>query len=143
MHLNKFLTVTAVLASMFALGGCDKVATITGGPADGHDFEWYKAHHVEAKAEADYCIKKYNGPDATAESMAKIPNFCMFAFDADSHYKNGLGLWADYQNDCGNNNKKTTCEAAKTLAERYKIDVNSNDARDALAKEKNKLHFRG
>lgn len=62
-----------------ALTGCNKVASITGGPADDHDYNWYQAHPAEAKAETDYCNKKYNGPDATPESMMKIPNYCDLA----------------------------------------------------------------
>ena len=86
MRLNTFLTVTVVLVSMFYLAGCDKVSAIAGGPADGHDLEWYKAHYPEAKAEADYCIKKYQGPNSTREDLAKVPNFCSDAIRATKIY---------------------------------------------------------
>lgn len=118
-----------------ALTGCNKVASITGGPADGHDFQWYQAHHIEAKSETDYCIKKYNGPDATPESMAKIPNYCMMASNANQNYINNLASWASSQNACGkanNSNEKAECTLATTWAKRYKINPNSKEAQDAL-----------
>ncbi|MHB0989800.1 MAG: hypothetical protein ACYC3O_07265 [Burkholderiales bacterium] len=65
---------------VIALSGCDKIASISGGPADGHDYAWYKSHPTEAKTELAYCNKKYyTGPNMTKEEMAKVPKYCLIA----------------------------------------------------------------
>ncbi|NOT18477.1 MAG: hypothetical protein HOP20_10510 [Sulfuriferula sp.] len=105
---------TVVTVSMLVLSGCGshdaKVAefSFSGGPADGHDFEWYKAHPTDAKAERDFCNKKIidlsaglvekSGvktqglsekevvsnmtPEMLDEARKKIPAYCSYADDA-------------------------------------------------------------
>lgn len=73
------ITTFLALLSLFTLVGCGKVASVTGGPADGHDFNWYNAHPADAKAESDYCIKNFETNIKTEEDMAKIPNYCLAA----------------------------------------------------------------
>lgn len=137
MRLNTFFTVTVVLASMFSLASCDKVAAITGGPADGHDLEWYETHYAEAKTEADYCIKKYQGPNATSEDLAKAPNFCSAAIRATKIHQDKLQLWAINAANCkihpsNANNSSTSCHAIVSLAK--EVDTSSKEAQYLLEK---------
>lgn len=133
MRLNTLLTVTIVLVSMFSLAGCDKVAAITGGPADGHDGPWYKAHYAEAKAEADYCTKKYQGPNSTPEDLAKMPNFCTQAYQAIRDHEAPLKNWANMEAVCKTTKDDIFCVAAVKTAK--EVDTNSKEAQDMLAKE--------
>ena len=133
MRLNTFLTVTIVLVSMFSLAGCDKVAAITGGPADGHDIGWYQAHYAEARAEADYCVKKYNGPNSTREDLAKMPNFCRQALDVTTAHINAIQSWARSAARCKNAADAWACKAA--VRSEKGVDTNSKEAQDILAHE--------
>lgn len=75
----RFNTPLIALISILVLAGCNKVATIIGGPADGHEQKWYEIHVAEAKAEVDYCNNKYAGPNATQADISQIPNYCINA----------------------------------------------------------------
>lgn len=139
MRLNTVFTVLVVLVSMFSLQACDKVAAIAaiaGGPADGHDGLWYQAHYAEAKAEVDYCTKKYHGPNSTKEDLAKMPNFCTLAYDATTVHEAPLKGWAYWEALCKIGNpagRKNSCDFAVRAAKG--IDANSKEAQDILAQE--------
>jgi hypothetical protein len=54
MRLNKNLSAT--LIAILALSACGKQnISFSGGPADGHDYQWYVSHQTEDKAEVSYC----------------------------------------------------------------------------------------
>lgn len=78
----RFNTSLIALISILVLAGCNKVATIIGGPADGHEQKWYETHVAEAKAEVDYCNNKYAGPNATQADISQMPNYCKYAAQA-------------------------------------------------------------
>ncbi|NOT16437.1 MAG: hypothetical protein HOP20_00015 [Sulfuriferula sp.] len=102
----------SVAMALVLLGGCGshdaKEVSFSGGPADGHDYQWYKSHAPEAKAEWDFCTKqvlasftaqlnargiKTQGmseqelvsnltPDITDEVRKKLPAYCGYAKSA-------------------------------------------------------------
>lgn len=150
MRLNTVFTVSVVLVSMFALAGCDKVAAIAGGPADGHDVQWYQAHYADATAEAVYCTNKYHGPNSTQEDLAKMPNFCKDALSVTTAHINALRSWATWEAKCKTapNNPyadasanaathRNDCSFAVRAAEG--LDTSSKDAQDILAQAIKKL----